>query len=100
MRTDSRIRIYMRRAHAFTKDGHIARFAGRAIFSITRNGVTHHIEGGVHVTAADNRNPTAPNPANTPDALAFHFATPTSNMTYAFEGLVREGDIQVYQREL
>lgn len=94
----ARLRIYMRHAHEFVKDGHIGRFNGRAVMNITRDGRTHTFEGVVRVTAIDNRDPTAPHPGTTPDALAFQFTTPTSNFSYSFEGRVREGDIKVYER--
>ncbi len=92
----ARIRVYMRRAHEFAKDGNVGKFAGRAVIEIRREAGVHRAEGVVRVMVRDNRNPE--HPGNVPDLLAFHFIGPTASASYNFEGHVREGDIQVYMR--
>ncbi|MBC8065209.1 MAG: hypothetical protein H7Y17_10290 [Chlorobia bacterium] len=92
------VRINMRELRDINVDGHFARFEGPGgIRFRTRRGVVER-QGQVFVSARDNRKPDGP--VEPRDRVSVRFVAREGNLTYAFEGVVGDGDVAVGRREV
>lgn len=90
--------IEMRRVHSVEVNSthNVCEFSGPArLTRMTPNGPVA-VEGRLQCRVEDRRRPMDEDP----DLIAWHFASPTTNVSVSFAGAVREGDIKVFARVL
>ncbi len=96
--TNTSVRIEMPKCREFAKNENVAEFGGPAVMVVKRNGESKRFEGPLNVRVVDNRPPNAPPNSDARDRIRLGFRAANSDLTYQFEGLVREGDIEVWMR--
>ena len=96
-RTIDGVRINMRELRELGVEDHVARFTGPGgIRFRTRSGVTER-QGNVRIFARDDRRPDGSRDLR--DKVGVQFESLDGNLTYSFEGVVRDGEVAVGRRE-
>lgn len=96
--TNTSIRIEMPRCREFGANERVAEFGGPAVMVVKRGNESKRFEGPLAVRVVDDRPKNAPPSSELRDKIRINFRALRSDVTYNFEGLVREGDIEVWRR--
>ena len=93
------VRINMRELHDMTVEERVARFTGPGAIRLQRpGGQVIERRGRVFVVADDNRRPDGPRAPR--DRVSVRFEALEGNLTYAFQGIVGDGDLAVGRRPI
>ncbi|MBX3118259.1 MAG: hypothetical protein KF784_04280 [Fimbriimonadaceae bacterium] len=92
------VRIEMPECREFAKDGDTAAFGGPAVMVVMRNNERHRFHGPLVVRVGDFKAKNSRPNSDRRDKISVSFRANESDVTYHFEGAVREGDIEVWMR--
>lgn len=92
------VRIEMPECREFAKDGETAAFGGPAVMVVMRENERHRFEGSLVVRVGDFKAKNSRPLTERRDRISVSFRAHNSDVTYHFDGAVRDGDIEVWMR--